>query len=174
MNTDNILNYGHQIVMQTIKGLPEEEWYTPGVCGVWSVKDIIAHLASFEHILVDVLHSLMGDSPTPTLDKFLEDYVQFNDVEVAARQHMTVAEVWAEYSDTQAETARLLAQIPSESRRLSGTLPWYGEEFDLEDFIVYTFYGHKREHSAQIAAYRDQLARQLPVLDNRLTAQFAN
>ena len=31
-------------------------------------------------------------------------------------------------------------------------------EYSLEDFIVYTFYGHKREHSAQIAAFRDRLA----------------
>jgi len=27
----------------------------------------------------------------------------------------------------------------------------------MADFIVYTQYGHKREHSAQIAAFRDQL-----------------
>jgi hypothetical protein len=27
----------------------------------------------------------------------------------------------------------------------------------LDDFIVYTYYGHKREHAAQIAAFRDRL-----------------
>jgi hypothetical protein len=27
----------------------------------------------------------------------------------------------------------------------------------MADFIVYTQYGHKREHSAQIAAFRDRL-----------------
>lgn len=161
MNTDNVLQYGHQMVGQTVKGLPEKNWYTPGVCGVWSVKDIIAHLASFEKLLVDVLTAqLEEDHPTSTLDRFLEDYVAFNDIEVAARQHLTVAEVWAEYNDTQARTAELLAQIPFEDRRLNGALPWYGEEYDLEDFIVYTFYGHKREHSAQIAAFRDRLARE--------------
>lgn len=161
MNTDNVLQYGHQMVVQTVKGLPEKDWYTPGVCGVWSVKDIIAHLASFEKLLVDVLASqLEEDHPTPTLDRFLEDFVAFNDIEVAARQHLTVAEVWAEYNDTQTRTAELLAQIPMEERHLNGVLPWYGEEYDLEDFIVYTFYGHKREHSAQIAAFRDRLARE--------------
>ncbi len=26
----------------------------------------------------------------------------------------------------------------------------------LDDFLVYAYYGHKREHSAQIAAFRDR------------------
>lgn len=41
--------------------------------------------------------------------------------------------------------------------RKVGALPCYGAEYDLEDFIVYSFYGHKREHCAQIAVYRDTL-----------------
>lgn len=50
----------------------------------------------------------------------------------------------------------LVAQIPAETARLTGTLPWYGAEYALDDFVVYTFYGHKREHSAQIAVFRDR------------------
>ena len=38
-----------------------------------------------------------------------------------------------------------------------GTLPWDGEDYALDDFLVYGYYGHKREHSAQIAAFRDRL-----------------
>ncbi len=174
MNTDNVLFYGHQMVVQTVKDLPEADWHTQGVCGVWSVKEIIAHLASFEQMLIDVLNSLLGDEPTPTLDKFLQDSFRFNDTEVEARQHMSVAEVWAEYNEKQAQTAELLARIPYEGRRLKGTLPWYGEEYDLEDFLVYTFYGHKREHSAQIAAFRDRLARGMSIPDNQLTLEYAS
>jgi proline iminopeptidase len=29
-------------------------------------------------------------------------------------------------------------------------------EYALDDFIVYNYYGHKREHSAQIAVFRDR------------------
>ena len=67
-------------------------------------------------------------------------------------------EVWAEYTETRAEAMRLLARIPVKERRQNGTLPWYGPEYSLEDFIVYNFYGHKREHSAQINVFHDQLA----------------
>jgi hypothetical protein len=30
-------------------------------------------------------------------------------------------------------------------------------EYALDDFIVYQYYGHKREHCAQIAVFRDKL-----------------
>ena len=66
--------------------------------------------------------------------------------------------MWAEYEEAHRTTLSLLAEIPMIERRRNGALPWYGAEYDLEDFIVYTFYGHKREHAAQIAFYRDLLA----------------
>jgi len=157
MNGADILNYGHLTVVQTVDGLAAADWATPGVCGWWSVKDIIAHLTSFEHLLIDVLNSVQGEGPTPTLAKYGQGQQQFNDLEVEARQRHSSDQVWAEYNETFAQAAELLASIPVNRRRHNGVLPWYGPEYDLEDFIVYTFYGHKREHSAQIAVFRDEL-----------------
>ena len=48
----------------------------------------------------------------------------------------------------------LLDDIPIEELREVGTIPWYGLEYSLDDLIVYMFYGHKREHSAEIAVFR--------------------
>lgn len=157
MNAADVLKYGHQTVVHTVDGLSAAHWSTPGVCGWWSVKDIMAHLASFEQLLIDVLNSMQGQGPTPTLDKFGQGQQQFNDLEVEARRRQTIDQVWAEYNNAFAQTTELLARIPADRHRLQGALPWYGAEYDLEDFIVYTFYGHKREHSAQIAIFRDQL-----------------
>jgi hypothetical protein len=50
----------------------------------------------------------------------------------------------------------LVAQIPAETLRATGTIPWYGPEYALDDLITYMYYGHKREHSAQIAVFRDR------------------
>lgn len=158
MNALDVLKYGHQTVLEAIDGIPEVDWYTEGVSGIWSVKDIIAHLTSFEHVLADVLSSFSSNCPTPTLDRFIADAQEFNDDEVDRRRDKTAQEVWAEYTATRAQTMTLLARIPVEKRRQNGTLPWYGPEYSLEDFIVYNFYGHKREHSAQIDVYHDQLA----------------
>ncbi len=158
MNATDVTKYGHQTVLKSLDGLPEREWHTPDVCGIWSVKDIIAHLASFELVLVDILRSLLSAGPTPLLDRFIGDR-DFNDGSVMERRDKSVAEVLAEYNDAYARAARLLEQVPLDRRRQNGALPWYGAEYDLEDFIAYSFYGHKREHAAQINVFRDRLAK---------------
>ena len=63
MNAVDILKYGHLTVLQTLDGFSESAWDTPGACGVWSVKDVIAHLASYEQVLVDVLTTFLGGGP---------------------------------------------------------------------------------------------------------------
>ena len=160
MNSADVLMYGNRTLQQTIEGLAEADWTTAGVCGWWSVKDIIAHLASFEYVLVEVLTSFLGGGPTPTLDQYTHlAGDRFNEVQVNQRKDMTPAQVLADYNDRQARTMTLVAQIPPETLRRPGTIPWYGMEYSLDDFIVYAYYGHKREHSAQIAIFRDHIKR---------------
>lgn len=166
MNAQDVMKYGHGTVLRAIDGLPEAEWETGGACGVWSVKDIIAHLTSYEHVLAEVLSSFQSDSAmpslspggsaTPTLNAFVEP--GFNDTQVALRKSNSHADVLAEYTKVHEQVMALAAQIPAETLRRTGTLPWYGVEYALDDFIVYAFYGHKREHCAQIGVFRDRLA----------------
>src|SRR5713226_6901125 len=99
MNANDILKYGQGTVLQAIEGLPESAWETPGACGVWSIKDIIAHLASYEHVMVDVLSAFVGGGPTPYLNKYTDPGGQFNDSEVELRKGKTVREVLGEYND---------------------------------------------------------------------------
>src|SRR5262245_851579 len=159
MNAADILKYGHQTVLRTIADLPGDAWDTPGVCGIWSCKDIVAHLASYERVLVDILATFLGNDPTPNLDAFRDPDGSFNDRQVGLRKHHTVVDVVAEYKDICARTMELITRIPAETLRQSGTIPWYGVEYALDDLLVYMYYGHKREHSAQIAVFRDQLMR---------------
>lgn len=155
MNAYDVMKYGHRTALQTVDGFPEGEWETDGVCGVWSVKQIIAHLASFEQVLIEVLNSFLGGGETPYLDEFTADHPAFNDNQVAKRDGLTWRQVMAEYKDVHAQVMELIGRIPEETIRRSGTLPWYGMEYALDDFIVYSFYGHKREHCAQINVFRD-------------------
>ena len=60
---------------------------------------------------------------------------------MAVRKDKTVREVVAEYNDTHEQVMSLAARIPVETFRQTGTLPWYGMEYALDDFIVYTNMG---------------------------------
>lgn len=158
MNAIEIMRNGHGTVLEAVDGLAASHRRTPGACGEWSVQDIIAHLASYEWMLGETLDQLVNeDVATPTLDRFGRDPAAFNDAEVAKRRDHSVDETLAEYKKAHEEAMALAERVPAGAWTQDGVLPWYGDAYDLDDFIAYTFYGHKREHCAQIAAFRDRL-----------------
>lgn len=159
MNAADILKYGHQFVTRNILGIPADQWEVNTVCGTWSCKQILAHLASYEELLIDVLNPFAGiEAPTPTLNALFLDHAGFNESQVARRARLSIEEILAEYDGGYAKNMELIAYISPESLREVGTIPWYGAEYSLDDFIVYSFYGHKREHMAQINVFKDSLA----------------
>lgn len=81
----------------------------------------------------------------------------FNDKQVEMRKDASAADVLAVQFGEHDRVRAQVAEMPADIFRQTGTLPWYGAEYSLDDFIVYTYYGHKREHAAQIAAFRDRL-----------------
>lgn len=160
MNAADVLKYGNLTLLGSVEGLATDDWETPGVCGVWSVRGVVAHLASYEAVLVELLDGFVGGSaPTPLLDRFRDPGANFNDAEVAARASRSVEETLAELNGAHARVLDLIAEVPVDLARRAGTLPWYGEPYSLEDLLVYLYYGHKREHSAQILVFRDGLTR---------------
>lgn len=159
MHALDVLKYGNLTVLRALKGRPYDDWNTAGVCGYWSVREIITHLASFEYALIDALAVARGGPMGPRLSELLRDGQAFNDAQVAARLGLSPAEALAEYEQAHAQTMELTAALPSSLFYNTGFLPAYGMEYDLEDYITYAFYGHKREHMAQVGVFRDVISR---------------
>jgi hypothetical protein len=162
MNAIDVLTYGDGEVRAAVAAFPPTEWETPGAAGEWRARDVIGHLAAFELLLAEVLAELRGhEGPTPLLDEYRELGPEaFNDEEAAKRARTPAAALVAEYEQANAHVMELARLLPPEGFVLRGTLPWYGAEYSLDDFIAYGYYGHKREHCAQLASFVDALARQ--------------
>lgn len=158
MDVHTILYYGDRTLMKTIEGLTEAQMSVGGVCGVWSVADILAHLDTSEQTLGEVLSSFVTPgSPMPLMTEAREQGRQFNDIQVAKYEALTPNQILESYESHFQRTAELAKSLPAELWAQAGTIPWYGEEYSLDDLVVYSSYGHKREHSAQIAVYKDTL-----------------
>jgi hypothetical protein len=153
MNSIELLHNGHHALSEAIHGLAEGEWQTHGMVNGRSVKEVVAHLAGYEQMLVDVLNTLLGNGrPTATLDRFREQYyLAFDENEIAHRRDKTEVEVLAEYETAHDQTIQLLAQVPEHLHRKPGVPPWEGSPYDLEDFILYTVFSHKQQYAAQLA-----------------------
>ncbi len=105
MNASNVLKYGNRTVMDVLDSLPFDNWETEGVCGIWSVKNIVAHLTSYEWVLADILRELEAGGPTPHLDAYRLTGMVFNDEQVDARKDMSAAETLAEYQAARTRTS---------------------------------------------------------------------
>jgi hypothetical protein len=110
--------------------------------------------------LVDVLKENLGRGPTPCLDELRQaDPEVFNNSQVERRQDQTAEQALAEYNTAYAAVQDLVPLASADLLRAAGRLPWYGLEYAIDDWIVYQFYGHKREHMAQVNIFRDKLER---------------
>ena len=153
MNPLDVLRYGHQTLMAALERVPDTEWKTGTVCGHWCAKDVLAHLSAYELWHVDVLGLFLDIEPGPMMSFYLAG--GFNDGQVALRQDMEVQAVLAEYQAAHHLLMERAVRLPGEAFTRVGSLPWYGDEYSLDDFLVYSNYAHKREHSAQLNVFTD-------------------
>lgn len=154
MNAHDILFYGNRTLLASMDRVPPSERNTPGLIGWWSAREAMAHLAIFEAGLVQILESFLG-GPFPELLSNMDS--SKNDELVATKKDKSFDDLLAEYTASYTQGMELISKISPEKLREVGAIPWYGPEYSLDDFLVYTFYGHKREHAARFEAFGDQI-----------------
>jgi hypothetical protein len=167
MNTIEALKLGDDMLTETINTLvgldwfSSEYWYKSGVCDQWSIKDIIAHLGSFETLLTDVLISLDSGAITPDFALYIADPDRFNHIQVSSHEDKSVGELLAEYEQAHVLNQNWLPNISEEILNQPGLVSWFGSEQSPADFIIYAAYDHKHEHIDQIMRFVRHLAPQV-------------
>lgn len=158
MHAIDMLENAHLLLMDSFVGLSDLVYETPGASGYWSVREILAHLVSHEALLVDVLSSICEpEQGTALLDRWLSNASDFNDNEIDLRRNDSIEELIEEYAQWHSLCIDLLIHIPESKLREQGLLDWYGPEHDLEEFLVYYYYAHKRELCTQVKAFAEHL-----------------
>ncbi len=157
MNTKIILKRGHLSFLRQIETIPGTLVDKKGACGEWTVKDIIAHICSYERLLTEVLQSTLDKGKTvPSLVVMGNDHEAFNSLEVKNRKQKSLSSIVSEYKRHYKRVMLLTGNISSSTMRKAGTIPWYHKDYSLEDFITVLSYGHKKEHGAQIAVLKSR------------------
>jgi uncharacterized protein (TIGR03083 family) len=153
VNPIDVLRYGRRDVDALIDRLRPDDW-TAIALGTWTTKDLVGHLGAFEVRFADILAIALGASPDTDLVR--ADPATFNDDQAAVRRDWTVADVVTELRDASDRVAERAARIPADRWVEVGTIPWYGPQYSLDDLVVYSMYGHKREHAPQLEAVLDR------------------
>ena len=149
MNPADLLRYGQAHIDELIDRCTPADWSAIAL-GTWTTRDLVGHLGAFEVRFAEVLSLFAGIEPTTNLR--IESPATFNDDQAAIRSEWSVDAIVAELRVAHALATSLVGRIPAETWREVGTIPWYGPEYSLDDLLVYSVYGHKREHGPQLEA----------------------
>jgi hypothetical protein len=150
---ENIV-WGGQMIEKIINSLSPQGLAEPGPDGGWSVKDHIAHLATWHGKAVSMMegtpdYELMG------LTKEESDQNDTDGINAIIYQHnrdKTLDQVLQDYRRTQQQVLDVLDAFPEKELMREYPSRTSSDVYHLQDFIIGNTYGHVQEHLEWIDA----------------------
>lgn len=117
--------------------------------GTWSAKDIVAHIAGWQHTMTGAMERMArGEKPTPEGVDY-SDADAWNAKFAAAMRPQNAATVVADLRQSFANYVRAAEAIPDDR---------YGEGKTINRLLEGSGYGHYREHLPAIQDFKSRLA----------------
>jgi uncharacterized damage-inducible protein DinB len=95
-------------LLAAFEGLTEEEMLEPGVCGEWSVRDILAHVAAWDRETTAMFQAMLEGERHYFLDLDEDGLEQFNQDRHASSRDLPVSDAIAELVAARAALIDLL------------------------------------------------------------------
>src|SRR5579863_2571499 len=131
-----------------LASLSEEQMTIPGVNGVWSVKDNIAHLSAWQGYQAARSEGVLNGVEPPDPTSGLEDEDAQNDYYYQQFKDRPLAEVLADF---RASYQRVLAATQALSwEALNAPFPWDSNGVPVGGYTIGNTYGHYEVHREMI------------------------
>jgi hypothetical protein len=148
----------HDNFMNGMAGLTEATMTSAQVCGAWTIRDVYAHVWSWNEYCAKLLRQW----PQPNLETVAEWQWREGDTTdsmntrlLAARSHLTMIEI-ADGLTTEFRRMMRVFERASDEKLCSEGMTWGGPGV-MSNFF-YEIFVHEAEHGAQIWAFRAGLA----------------
>ncbi len=122
-----------------------------GVVGTWSVKNVLAHLASWELVVVQALSERLETGQTPEVMATISaDRDSWNALMVDEVDDLTPEDQLAELEWTRAVLMQYLGSL--DDATLAKAQPWSGWDGAVTDYVRDAIAQHERAHGEQVKA----------------------
>ncbi len=128
-------------------GLPEDALSRPGVCGAWSIRDLIAHVTWWDEEAITHLPMVLEGKTPPRYSVTYGGIDAFNAMKTDEKRDLSLEEVRREADATHARLLAYLESVPPE--------PLKGNAKFTHRLRLDT-YGHYPIHTTDIRAWREQ------------------
>ena len=126
----------------------------PGAVGVWSVKDVLAHIAYWERYTVPIVQAAArGETP----DLVADDATERSNASVVAQYYQrSLAAVIADWQQAREDLLEEIERLTDADLNDPDRFPW-SEGRSLLDRIAGNSFDHEQEHIEQIRAWMLQV-----------------
>lgn len=122
-----------------------------GVVGQWSVKNVLAHLAAWELVVVQVLSERLETGTTPEIMASISaDQDAWNALQVEEVEDLSSEDQLAELEWTRSLLLQYLAAL--DDATLAKVRPWSGWDGTVADYVLDAISEHERGHAEQVRA----------------------
>ena len=140
-------------LLAAIEGLTDDQMLRVGAVGLWSVKDVLAHLVSWEAELVTALARLEQHKQRPPRIVEIEDIDEWN-----AEQHHTnapraLSSVLDDFEGVHKHLVQTIEHLSDKQLDDNRIFPWMEGE-PLSYLIAENAVWHEEEHAEDIRAWR--------------------
>ena len=150
------LEEGRERFLNTLEGLPQDQWIIPGVVGEWSIKDILAHLSRWEAELVKLLwQARQGQRPT-TLHFTQADVDETNQLWFIDSRTRSLERILEDFHAVRNQTLLRVEAFSDKELTDPKKYSWLASRA-LWEWIAGDSFEHEAEHAAQILEYRKKL-----------------
>ncbi len=159
MNKNDILiqlEESREKFLDTLDGLPVDQWIVPGVEGEWSIKDILSHLSRWEAELVKLLwQARQGQRPT-TMQFTQTNVDKTNNIWYIESRTRSLEHVLDDFHTVRNQTILRVESFSDKELTDPNKFPWLASR-PLWEWIASDSFEHEVEHASQIVEWRKKL-----------------
>ncbi len=153
------MDAAHQEMLATIALIPEDERETRLVCGDWTLKDVLGHVADWEWYGVE---KWRPEQSNRSLQIAYPGIQEWNDRHAAARKDDTWERVWVDFINARSALRQILEDLDETELARIDPAPWNPNSTPYR--WIGTWIHHEMEHAADL-----RLVLNLPNFPERLT-----
>ena len=139
------------LLLDAVKKAPNEALTLKGVVGTWSIKNVLAHLADQERLVVQVLPQRLATGIAPEIVSIINaDADAWNEKQIEASECLTFNEQMKHLEQARQALVQALRDVGEEA--LNRQHPWPEWKGTVAEYILQVVGEHERGHRETILA----------------------
>ncbi|RPI77858.1 MAG: ClbS/DfsB family four-helix bundle protein [Chloroflexi bacterium] len=137
------------VLQESYAGLTDLQFKEPGVTGDWSVKDILAHVTTWEEEALKYLPLILQGGRPPRYSIMYGGIDAFNAQSIEQKRVLSLSEVLKQLDATHRRLIDYVQSVPEEQ---------FIQETRFQRRLRLDTYSHYREHARMIREWRERSA----------------